>query len=44
LGKYEAERDGRLGSHEETRVLCGNCLVARKQALFPCIINLRCAS
>jgi hypothetical protein len=29
LGKYEAERDGRLG-HEEARALCGNNLLARK--------------
>ena len=29
LGKYEAERDGRLG-HEEARALCGNNFLARK--------------
>ena len=29
LGKYETERDGRLG-HEEARALCGNNPLARK--------------
>jgi hypothetical protein len=43
LGKYEAERNGRLG-HKEAQVLCGDWLVAGKKALFACIINPRCAS